>query len=324
MAASTIHLGPDARSLPPPNTVADTGITTTAPVTRPFTRRLLSMSMINTATSTGTFMALLYPYINSTNTLVRAMGLDQIGDDASLMSLQTHVEVMGFRRFEMWRAGPVGDLHWQHSMIGLFGRVERLLPVMEHLQNIGEHILCEMATDLRHGIRHLRSDSDVYLNLMRCIEHSRKFAVLAHTGVVSTWRYAVTRFRDHLQQVRRYGRGGGVPTARTIATSAAVVSPPPAQRFEDVHIRLTAKEYRSTITPMRGALKRRSDPKVPDNCAICLDTLLLRRTWHGLACGHVFHPKCLKVWLQTQCRKPVCPLCRYDVRTPKKNTTIVI
>lgn len=263
------------------------------------------MDMIHDAISTGDYIGLLYPFLRSTDTLVRTMGLDQIGDDVSLIRLQEHVQAMGYHRFEVWRAGPVNELHWQHRMIRMFGQVERLLPVMEHLQHVGELL-----------IGHILSDSTDYPILVRSTEHSRKMGVLAHTDAMLTWRYVTARFRDHLNHIRMLQRA-----------SVAAVAQPPAQVFEDVHIRLTAKEYRTAITSMRGALKRRKDPKVPDNCAICLDPLLLRRTWHGIACGHVFHPKCLKVWMQTQCRQPVCPLCRYDVRaphTPKNNTTVSV
>lgn len=263
------------------------------------------MYMINDARTTGEYLNLVWPYLCSTRILAHAMGLDQIGDDASLMSLQGHVESEGFRRLRRWRAGPVGRLHWQHRMILFFRRVERLLPVMEHLQDIGEHIQRAIGAGTA-------GEGTAGWPQGRCLEHSRMLAVLAHTGAMSTWRYVVSLFRQDIRQ------------SPAIDTSVAIPPTPPAQRFEDVHIRLTAKEYRCAITSMRGALKRRSDPKVPDNCAICLDTLLLRRTWHGLACGHVFHPKCLKVWLQTQCRQPVCPLCRYDVRTPKNATVATV
>ena len=312
------------------DTVAGADVRVGRPISS--TRALLSMRMINGARSSTMilpYMDLLHPYLLSTRILARAMGLDRIGDDVSLMNLQGHVESEGFRLLATWRAGPVNEQHWiwRHRMLRVFKRVELLLPVMADLQYIGERIQCESGqlSDSQHI--YFETTAQTPQLLLRCIEHSRKFAVLAHTGAMSTWRYIVSQFRREFNEVQAVIRRRGMPTAMVVDTPAAISpSPPPpaAQRFEDVHIRLTTKEYRSAITPMRGALKRRKDPKVPDNCAICLDKLLLRRTWHGLACGHVFHPKCLKVWLQTQCRQPLCPLCRYDVRMPKNPTIAII
>ena len=44
---------------------------------------------------------------------------------------------------------------------------------------------------------------------------------------------------------------------------------------------------------------------------ICLEFLDVTE---ALPCGHaLFHPRCIRAWLQ---RQPCCPVCRFDVRQP--------
>uniref|UniRef100_A0A8R1IN19 RING-type domain-containing protein n=1 Tax=Caenorhabditis japonica TaxID=281687 RepID=A0A8R1IN19_CAEJA len=51
----------------------------------------------------------------------------------------------------------------------------------------------------------------------------------------------------------------------------------------------------------------------PDTCAICLESFSHGEKLRHLPCRHVFHCKCIDVWL-TQTRK-VCPLCKRKIRS---------
>lgn len=60
-------------------------------------------------------------------------------------------------------------------------------------------------------------------------------------------------------------------------------------------------------------------------CAICQDhsppagTPRRNTGWRIIHhCSHRFHAQCINQWFQ---RSPLCPVCRYDIRTPQNNTS---
>ncbi|KAJ2716131.1 hypothetical protein H4R19_000816 [Coemansia spiralis] len=48
------------------------------------------------------------------------------------------------------------------------------------------------------------------------------------------------------------------------------------------------------------------------DCSICLLPYTAGDTLHALACGHVYHAKCIDVWLTE--RSARCPICKADAR----------
>ena len=80
------------------------------------------------------------------------------------------------------------------------------------------------------------------------------------------------------------------------------------QHLEDVKNCIRIDEYEYHVLPCIVADKSHV-------CTICLDQLRVGDIQHQLGCGHGFHPRCIKPWLTTQCTCPLCPNCRYDVRT---------
>ena len=52
------------------------------------------------------------------------------------------------------------------------------------------------------------------------------------------------------------------------------------------------------------------------NCCICLDDQKIGANAVKLACGHIYHPACLKEWLEKSC---MCPICRYELETDDAN-----
>uniref|UniRef100_A0A183CL68 RING-type domain-containing protein n=1 Tax=Globodera pallida TaxID=36090 RepID=A0A183CL68_GLOPA len=49
-------------------------------------------------------------------------------------------------------------------------------------------------------------------------------------------------------------------------------------------------------------------------CTTCMETFVLDETVGKLDCGHIFHPDCLKPWLQ---RNNTCPICRKEIDPSK-------
>ncbi|XP_042416721.1 calsequestrin-2-like [Zingiber officinale] len=47
-----------------------------------------------------------------------------------------------------------------------------------------------------------------------------------------------------------------------------------------------------------------------DSCSICLEDFGMTAPVLAMLCGHLFHPGCLKKWLEQSCS---CPLCRFSL-----------
>ncbi|XP_042448889.1 trigger factor-like [Zingiber officinale] len=48
----------------------------------------------------------------------------------------------------------------------------------------------------------------------------------------------------------------------------------------------------------------------PNSCSICLEGMGLAAPVLAMPCSHLFHPECLKKWLERSCS---CPLCRFSL-----------
>mmetsp|Transcript_105682 Transcript_105682/g.146132 ORF Transcript_105682/g.146132 Transcript_105682/m.146132 type:complete len:87 (+) Transcript_105682:1035-1295(+) len=74
----------------------------------------------------------------------------------------------------------------------------------------------------------------------------------------------------------------------------------------------TSKEFISKLVDKKfGAL----GPVMPEpnkECLICLDTFDSDAQVYRLPCGHVFHTKCILLWLEVQ---NTCPACRKEFPT---------
>lgn len=83
------------------------------------------------------------------------------------------------------------------------------------------------------------------------------------------------------------------------------------------HEYLSLKEYTDSITRYKGSKKLAEllDCSNDRVCPICLEDLQYKRVWHSPNCGHLFHPKCLQTYLRKKCIKPICPVCRVNVKT---------
>ena len=57
-------------------------------------------------------------------------------------------------------------------------------------------------------------------------------------------------------------------------------------------------------------MKKNGNIFEPPFCCICLANIDLKQKGILLPCGHLFHFKCAKIWLDKNC---VCPMCRLDL-----------
>lgn len=84
--------------------------------------------------------------------------------------------------------------------------------------------------------------------------------------------------------------------------------------LDPVNVRLTNEEFdKLPIRTMSKKLVKELDIQ-DKTCAICQDEINPRCHCNVFHCGHIFHKKCAHQWLTKHCEKPICPMCRIDIR----------
>ena len=48
----------------------------------------------------------------------------------------------------------------------------------------------------------------------------------------------------------------------------------------------------------------------PPSCTVCVEEIKMLTKGMFMPCGHIFHPDCLKPWLE---QNNTCPVCRYEL-----------
>ena len=61
----------------------------------------------------------------------------------------------------------------------------------------------------------------------------------------------------------------------------------------------------------RTVLKKNLEPPT---CTVCCEHIQLGKKGMFMPCGHIYHPDCLKPWLETN---NSCPVCRFEL--PKES-----
>ncbi len=89
--------------------------------------------------------------------------------------------------------------------------------------------------------------------------------------------------------------------------------------WEPVHVRIHPAELRKFICARRMTptlLKEVGEAEGEVmKCTICMQAMSRMQFVYLTKCNHIFHKKCLTEWLTNKCEKPVCPMCRADIRS---------
>ena len=56
--------------------------------------------------------------------------------------------------------------------------------------------------------------------------------------------------------------------------------------------------------------KKKGQRYEPPTCTVCCDVIELNKKGMFMPCGHIYHPDCLKPWLE---QANTCPVCRFDL-----------
>jgi len=114
-----------------------------------------------------------------------------------------------------------------------------------------------------------------------------------------------------------FGQGGGGYDQRVIEQLFA------AGAFGGAEAAAQQPDPRSAGRPPTAAATLRALPKVKvtkhdieanesDECAICLDELVVGQPALRIPCGHLYHEDCVKDWLK---KSNECPVCRFELPT---------
>jgi hypothetical protein len=78
------------------------------------------------------------------------------------------------------------------------------------------------------------------------------------------------------------------------------------------HICMTymTNKYARKTKINKGHIKIKTINDTEIQCVICLDNFVIGQYKKNLCCGHVFHKKCIDLWL---CDNDTCPTCRHDI-----------
>lgn len=79
------------------------------------------------------------------------------------------------------------------------------------------------------------------------------------------------------------------------------------RRFEGRVTHPTAKKVIGSLKPIKPTVRDLSE-----KCAICFETYAKKDTCVKLECAHLFHRKCVLMWLKEH---NSCPTCRYELET---------
>jgi len=56
----------------------------------------------------------------------------------------------------------------------------------------------------------------------------------------------------------------------------------------------------------------------PPMCTVCCDSIFQGKKGMFMPCGHIYHPDCLKPWLE---KNNTCPVCRYELPLEEENAS---
>jgi len=63
---------------------------------------------------------------------------------------------------------------------------------------------------------------------------------------------------------------------------------------------------------LRASKKPQEKNLEPPTCAVCCEHISLGMKGMFMPCGHIYHPDCLKPWLENH---NTCPVCRFELPT---------
>ena len=76
----------------------------------------------------------------------------------------------------------------------------------------------------------------------------------------------------------------------------------PIIKIEDKHCK---------AVPQPGKLRAgKKDKLEAPTCAVCVEHIDIGKKGMFMPCGHIYHPDCLKPWLETN---NTCPVCRFEL-----------
>ena len=111
---------------------------------------------------------------------------------------------------------------------------------------------------------------------------------------------------DVFEMVRRISEQEAERTRLKNKANPDVVAKLPVIKIEEKHCK---------STPAVGKIRAKKDQLEPPTCAVCVEHISLGKKGMFMPCGHIYHPDCLKPWLEGN---NTCPVCRFELPKGKE------
>ena len=82
------------------------------------------------------------------------------------------------------------------------------------------------------------------------------------------------------------------------------------QRQRKKRAKQSAVEKLPIVKIEKKHCKKKGNDLEPPCCTVCCDNIELSSKGMFMPCGHIYHPDCLKPWLE---QNNTCPVCRFDL-----------
>ena len=106
------------------------------------------------------------------------------------------------------------------------------------------------------------------------------------------------------EMVRRMSEEEAEKKRKRNKASEAAVKKLPIIKIEEKHCKETK------LAP--GKIRAGKPILEAPTCTICCDNIVMGSKGMFMPCGHIYHPECLKPWLESN---HTCPVCRFELET---------
>ena len=111
---------------------------------------------------------------------------------------------------------------------------------------------------------------------------------------------------DVFEMIRRISEQEAERNRKKNRANPEVVEKLPIIKIEEKH----CKASKMQPGGLRASTKGKPTNLECPTCAVCVENIQIGNKGMFMPCGHIYHPDCLKPWLETN---NTCPVCRFEL-----------